>query len=65
MRTHKIELTKEQNWQVIANSKDETLVNLAKFGGMCRDYTYWVTDTDLKAITAAIGTDPVILRTVD
>ena len=65
MRTHKIELTKAQNWKVINNTKDETLIWLCKFGGMARDYTYWLTDPDLRAVTEAIGTTPKILVTVD
>ena len=65
MKTYKIELTKAQNWMVVNNAKDEELVWLAKFGGMARDYTYWLVKKDLQAVTEVIGESPVILREVD
>jgi len=64
MKTYKIELTKAQNWKLVA-SKDETLSLLAKFGGMARDYTYWITIKDMPAVVAAIGCQPLILVEVD
>ena len=65
MKTYKIELTKQQNFLVVRNCKDETLTLSAKFGGMCKDYTFWLTEKDLPVIAAAIGEQPKVVAEFD
>jgi len=62
MKTYKVELTKQQNNLVALRCKDEALALSAKFGGRCKDYTFWVTERELLAITETIGITPNILR---
>ena len=65
MATVKIELTKRQNNLVATRCKDETLALSAKFGGMCRDYTFWMKDSDIPAIAEAIGEQPKVIVRID
>jgi len=65
MKTLKIELTKRQNNLVAARCKDEALKWSAKFGGMCKDYTFWLREDQLHFISDAIDEQSTILVEVE
>lgn len=65
MKTYKVELTKQQNNLVARKCKDETLALSAKFGGMNKTYTFWLTEREKSIIADALGVQPKILQESD
>lgn len=65
MKTYKIELTKQQNNLIALRCKDETLALSAKFGGMNKTYTFWLTEREKFIIADVIEEQPKVLQEFD